>query len=101
MKFSFLLLAAGLFTVSAASAQTTPTTSTPGAPTPNAVPSGIAPPPANPKGDVTPGQVFTTGAPQDNGSDKTMKHKHMKMRKHDKATMTDDKDKMKAKSSGY
>lgn len=100
MKFSLLLLAAGLFTISAASAQTTAPAS-PGTATPSTVPSGMPPQPADPNGAVTPGQVFTKGAPQDNMSDKNTDRKHMKMRKHDKTTMSDDKTKMKAKSSDY
>ena len=94
MKFPLLLLAAGLCSFSAASAQTTPTTTTPGTPTPNAVPSGTAPQPADPKGDVTPGEVFTKGAPRDaSKSDRRMK------RQKDKGMMRGDKDKMKAKSA--
>ena len=100
MKFSLLLLAAG-FTISAASAQTTPTSTSPGTASPSAVPSGTAPQPADPNGAVTPGQVFTKGAPRNNMGDKSMDRKHMKMRKRDKGMMMDDKSKMKEKSSGY
>ncbi|WP_223649963.1 hypothetical protein [Hymenobacter psoromatis] len=96
MKFSFLLLAAGLFTISAASAQTTP--ASPGTATPSTVPSGMPAQAADPNGAVSPGQVFTKGAPQDNTGDKSMSHKHMKMRKHGNDSMSDDKSKMKAKS---
>ncbi len=98
MKFSLLLLAAGLFTISAASAQTTPAPTSPGTASPSAVPSGMPPQPADPNGTVTPGQVFTKGAPQHNMNDKSTDRKHMKMRKRDKGMMSDDKSKMKAKS---
>lgn len=98
MKFPFLLLAAGLFTISVASAQTTPAPASPGTATPEAIPSGTQPQPADPKGAVAPGEVFTKGAPQNNASDKSMDRKRMKMRKRDKGMMSDDKSKMKAKS---
>ena len=96
MKLTLLLLAAGLCSFSAASAQTTTPATTPSSPgtvSPNAVPSGTAPEAADPKGSVTPGEVFTKGAPRDaDKSDRRMK------RQKDKGMMRDDKDKMKAKS---
>jgi len=73
MKFAHLLFVAALCTASAAAAQTTPVTpgttvSAPGAPgtttaSPSTVPSGTAPINADPKGAVSAGEVFTTGAP--------------------------------------
>jgi hypothetical protein len=94
MKLSLLLLAASLGSVTLASAQTTPTA--PGAPgtttaSPSAVPSGTAPAPSNPNGAVSAGEVFTTGAPADNSTDK-----RSTKRKKDKTTM-DGKGKMKTK----
>jgi len=70
MKFTHLLLAAGLCSFSAASAQTTPTQASPNTSNPSAVPSGTAPAPSNPKGAVSAGEVFTTGSPKDGASDK-------------------------------
>lgn len=79
MKFSHLLLAAGLCSFSAASAQTTPTQTPPGTgtATPSTVPSGTAPMPSNPNGAVSAGEVFTTGAPNSNKT-KTVKSKKQK-----------------------
>lgn len=92
MKLTLLLLAAGLCSFSAASAQTT-TPSSPGTVSPDAVPSGMAPQPNDPKGNVTPGEVFTKGAPNDaSKSDRRMKHRK------EKGMMRGDKGKMKAKS---
>lgn len=93
MKFSLLLLAAGLCGFSAASAQTTPapTPTSPGTASPSAVPSGMAPQAADPNGAVTPSEVFTKGAPRDNNTS----GKRMKMRK--KGMRSVDKGKMKAK----
>ena len=94
MKFSPLLLAAALCSFSAASAQTTPTQTAPGTGTasPSAVPSGTAPVPSNPNGAVSPGEVFTTGAPD---TSKTA-GKHAKRRK-EKGAMSDGKGKLKTK----
>ena len=96
MKLTLLLLAAGLCSFSAASAQTTTPATTPSSPgtvSPNTVPSGTAPESADPKGNVTPGEVFTKGAPSDvSKSDRRMK------RQKDKDMMRGDKSKMKAKS---
>ncbi|RZK34530.1 MAG: hypothetical protein EOO57_10950 [Hymenobacter sp.] len=89
MKFSHFLLAAGLCSFSAASAQTTPaqqSTRGTGSTAPSAVPSGTAPMASDPKGNVGPGEVFTKGSPD--GS------KRMKT-KRDKSPMSDGK--MKAK----
>lgn len=98
MKFSHLLLVAGLFSFSAAAAQSTPGTTVPSVPgsagtaSPSAVPSGMAPPVDDPKGAVTPGQVFTKGAPMNsNNSDRRMKRRKMK------DDMRDDRGKMKPK----
>ncbi|MGI4740901.1 MAG: hypothetical protein ACRYG7_37505 [Janthinobacterium lividum] len=70
MKFSHLLLAAGLCSFSAASAQTTPssprTANSPSSP--NAVPSGTAPVASDPKDAVSPSEVFTKGAPNSNST---------------------------------
>ncbi len=65
MKFSHLLLAAGLCSFSTASAQTTPSQAPrgTGSAAPSAVPSGTAPVNSAPKGDVSPGEVFTKGSP--------------------------------------
>ncbi|QKG58169.1 hypothetical protein GKZ68_16965 [Hymenobacter sp. BRD128] len=92
MKLSHFLLAAGLCSFTAASAQTTPNSTSVGTATPSTVPSGTAPMPNDPKGAVSAGEVFTTGAP--NGS--TGNRRAMKHRK-DKSTMPDGKGKMKAK----
>ncbi|RZK23835.1 MAG: hypothetical protein EOO56_03690 [Hymenobacter sp.] len=70
MKLSHLLLAAGLCSFSAASAQTTPTQTSPNTSNPSAVPSGTAPMPSNPNGAVSAGEVFTTGSPKDGSNDK-------------------------------
>ncbi len=102
MKLSHLLLAAGLFTCTAASAQTTPASTTPGtapgAPgtttaSPSAVPSGTAPEQASPNGAVSAGEVFTKGAPTSttSASDRRMK------RQQSKAAKGDGKGKMKTK----
>lgn len=101
MKLSHLLLAAGLFTFTAASAQTTPTPNgsgtAPGAPgtttaSPSAVPSGTAPEQASPNGAVSAGEVFTKGAPTStSANDRRMK------RQQSKAMKTDGKSKMKTK----
>ena len=95
MKLFPLLLAAGLCSFTAASAQTTPTQTPPGTGTasPSAVPSGTAPMPSDPKGAVSPGEVFTTGAP--NGSNAS--DRRAMRRKKDKSTMSDGKGKMKTK----
>lgn len=90
MKFSLMLLAAGLCSLSAASAQTTPapTPTSPGTASPSAVPSGMAPQAADPNGAVTPGEVFTKGAPQDNNtSGKRMKTREKGMRPVGKSKM--------------
>jgi hypothetical protein len=101
MKFAHLLFAASLCTFTAASAQTTPATTTPGtapgAPgtttaSPSAVPSGTAPEQANPNGAVSPGEVFTKGAPANtSASDRRMQ------RQQNKAMKADGKGKMKTK----
>ena len=85
MKLSALFLLAGLFSFSAASAQTTPDRGTTTA-SPSAVPSGSAPMPNNPKGMVSAGEAFTTGSSK--GSVK--KDRSMKMKK-DKSMMHDGK----------
>ena len=85
MKFSHFLALAGLFTVSAASAQTTPDRGTTTA-SPSAVPSGTAPMPNNPKGMVSAGDAFTTGSTRNN----VKKDRPMKMKK-DKSMMHDGK----------
>ena len=93
MKFFPLLLAAGLCSFTAASAQTTPTQTTP-APaegargtttaSPDAVPSGTAPVQADPTGAVTPSEVFTKGAPTNgSNSDRRMKRQRTKGMKAD------------------
>lgn len=99
MKIFQLTLAAGLLSCSAAFAQTTPGTTVPSVPgaagtaSPSAVPSGMAAPASDPKGNVSPGEVFTKGAPSgDNArSDRRMK------RKKSKDTMSDGNGKMKTK----
>lgn len=81
MKLSHFLLAA-LCSFTAA-AQTTPTQTAPGTSTasPSAVPSGTAPMPSDPKGAVSPSEVFTTGSPDGaNASGRRMKHKKDKSR---------------------
>jgi hypothetical protein len=88
MKFAqFLLVAATVCATTAASAQTAPAPTTAprgtGTAAPSSTPSGIAPAPADPKGAVSAGEVFTTGSPD---GDK------MKMSKRDKS--------MKKKSDG-
>lgn len=78
MKFSHLLLAAALCSFSGASAQTTPNGQSQTAPNtsnPSTTPSGTAPMPSNPKGAVSSGEVFTTGAPKDSSAHRSMKHK--------------------------
>jgi hypothetical protein len=91
MKFTHLLLAAGLCSFSAASAQTTPSQTTPNTPTsasPSAVPSGTAPETNNPKGAVSAGEVFTTGSPKDGASDKRAnKYKKQKRAASEKGQM--------------
>lgn len=83
MKFSLFVLAA-LLSAGAASAQNTPATATqPNTSNPAAVPSGMAPVQSDPKGNVTPGEVFTKGAPTNSYDSKTadkrrMKRKNMK-----------------------
>lgn len=91
MKFSHLLLAAGLCSFSAASAQTTPSQTAPRTPnsaSPSAVPSGTPPVASDPKGAVSPGEVFTKGSPNSNSSTK---------RRKDKDSMSKDHSKMKSK----
>ncbi|RZK31083.1 MAG: hypothetical protein EOO63_05070 [Hymenobacter sp.] len=77
MKFSHLLLAAGLCSFGVASAQTTPTSTQPtrgtGSAAPSAVPSGTAPVTSEPRGNVSAGEVFTKGSAQ--SSKGTMKSK--------------------------
>ena len=86
MKFTHLLLAAGLCSFSAASAQTTP--NTPTSASPSAVPSGTAPETNNPKGAVSAGEVFTTGSPKDGASDKRAnKYKKQKRAASEKGQM--------------
>jgi hypothetical protein len=68
MKFTqFLLVAAAVCATTAASAQTAPVPATAprgtGTTAPSATPSGTPPAPANPKGAVSAGEVFTTGSP--------------------------------------
>jgi hypothetical protein len=94
MKLFSILLAAGLCSFTAASAQTTPTQTAPGTGTasPSAVPSGTAPMPSDPKGAVSPGEVFTTGAPDNGATDRRATR-----RKKDKSSMSDGKGKMKTK----
>lgn len=92
MKFSHLFFAASLFTVTAASAQTTPLPNSagtaPGAPgtttaSPSAVPSGVAPEQGSPRGAVSAGEVFTKGAPTNmSASDRRMKRQQNKEMKH-------------------
>jgi hypothetical protein len=57
------------------------------------MPSGTAPAPSDPKGAVSPGEVFTTGSTDGNTSDK----RAMKHSKKDKGSMSDGKGKMKTK----
>jgi hypothetical protein len=99
MKLSHLLLAASLFTFTAAAAQTTPLPNgpgtAPGAPgtttaSPSAVPSGTAPVQADPDAAVTPSQVFTKGAPLSTSERRMQRQKN-------KAMKTNGKHKMKAK----
>lgn len=86
MKFSFLLLAAGLCSFSVASAQTTPGAAT--SASPSAVPSGMPPQASDPNGPVTPGKVFTTGAPDnDMNSSKRTRMRKKEMRSADKGKM--------------
>ena len=93
MKLSHFLLAAGLCSFSAATAQTVPTQSAPSqsAPgprgtttaSPSAVPSGTAPVDANPKGAVSAGEVFTTGSPTNGRSSadkRAMRQQHKAMK---------------------
>ncbi|MGI4871297.1 MAG: hypothetical protein ACRYFX_08975 [Janthinobacterium lividum] len=77
MKFFHFLLLASLCSASAASAQITPGSPSQGARgTTCAVPSGTAPMPSDPKGAVSAGEVFTTGAPAKNSKGShSMKHK--------------------------
>ncbi|GAA4502194.1 hypothetical protein GCM10023172_25210 [Hymenobacter ginsengisoli] len=83
MKLSHFLLAAGLCSFTAASAQTTPAAAgtAPGprgstTASPSAVPSGVLPPASDPKGAVSPSEVFTAGAPTGTTSDRrAMKRK--------------------------
>jgi hypothetical protein len=102
MKLTHFLVAAALCSTSAALAQTTPTQTTPAqtdprtpnTASPSTVPSGTAPAPSNPKGAVSSGEVFTTGAPDgtNTGDKRAMKHS-----KKDKSSMSDGKGKMKTK----
>lgn len=62
MKAPLLLLAAAMFVATAASAQTPGSATQPNTSNPAAVPSGTAPVQANPKGDVSPSEVFTKGS---------------------------------------
>ncbi|RZK22487.1 MAG: hypothetical protein EOO56_08460 [Hymenobacter sp.] len=78
MKFAHFFLAASLCSVSAASAQTAPSQSAPrgtGSAAPSTVPSGTAPTASDPKGNVSAGEVFTTGSPDNNRSVKGKKQK--------------------------
>jgi hypothetical protein len=97
MKLSLFLLAAGLCSFSAATAQTAPSQSAPGAPgtttaSPSATPSGTAPVEANPKAAVSAGEVFTTGSPTNRSADEKRA-----MRQQKKTMKADGKTKMKAK----
>ncbi|MGI4741785.1 MAG: hypothetical protein ACRYG7_42005 [Janthinobacterium lividum] len=78
MKLAHFLLAAAVCSFSAASAQTTPSQTTPNTSNPSAVPSGTAPMPSNPNGAVSAGEVFTTGSPNNASDKRTMKHKKNK-----------------------
>lgn len=93
MKASLFLLAAGMFVATAASAQTPGSATQPNTSNPAAVPSGTAPVQADPKGAVSPGEVFTKGSPdgQNMRGKNMMKHRKMdggKMKKKmDNSTM--------------
>lgn len=64
MKLSYLVLAASLGSFNVALAQTAPPPQmTPGKTPPSVVPSGTPPVASDPKGAVTPAEVFTKGAP--------------------------------------
>jgi hypothetical protein len=81
MKFTQFLLAAAVCATTAASAQTTPTQTTPrgtGTATPSTVPSGMPAPAANPKGAVSAGEVFTTGSPDGDKMSTSKRDKGMK-----------------------
>jgi hypothetical protein len=96
MKLSHFLVAAALCSTSAALAQTTAPQTTPRTTTtasPSTVPSGTTPEASNPKGAVSASEVFTTGSPDGNTSDK----RAMKHSKKDKSSMSDGKGKMKTK----
>lgn len=96
MKLTHFFVAAALCSASAALAQTTPSQTAPRTPnsaSPSTVPSGTAPAPSDPKGAVSAGEVFTTGAPNNGASDK----RTMKQSKKDKSSMSDGKGKMKTK----
>jgi hypothetical protein len=90
MKLAHLFVAAALCSSSAALAQTTPSPTSPNTSNPNAVPSGTAPVPSDPKGAVSAGEVFTKGSPT-SASDK----RAMKRSRKDKGSMTTEKRKMK------
>ena len=98
MKLTPFFVAAALCSASAALAQTTPSQTAPRTPTtasPSTVPSGTAPVPSDPKGAVSAGEVFTTGAP-DNGTS-TGDKRAMKHSNKQKDSMSDGKGKMKTK----
>ena len=96
MKLTYFLVAAALCSTSAALAQTTPSQTAPRTPntaSPSTVPSGTAPMPSNPKGAVSPSEVFTTGSPNGSASER----RAMKRSKKEKSSMSDGKGKMKTK----
>lgn len=81
MKASLFLLAAAMFVATAATAQTPGSATQPNNSNPAAVPSGTAPVQANPKGAVSPEEVFTKGSTdgQQNARGKNMmKNRKMK-----------------------
>jgi hypothetical protein len=90
MKLAHFLVAAAVCSASAASAQTTPSQTSPNTSNPSAVPSGTAPAPSDPKGAVSAGEVFTTGAPASTTSDQRAEKRKAKR-------AANGKDKMKTK----
>lgn len=95
MKFAHFLLVAAVCATTAASAQTTPSTAPrgTGSAAPSAVPSGVPAPAADPKGAVSAGEAFTTGAPTGDQTKMSKRDKSMKK----KGSTPDGSGKMKAK----
>ena len=92
MKFTQFLLAAAVCATTAASAQTSPPQTAPrGTSTaaPNAVPSGMPAPAANPKGAVSASEVFTTGSPDGTNGKRMKKAKGSTHKAHDHSKMKD------------